>query len=377
KLSVKSKQTADYSIIFNQLEILVNLTDEKQIIQVGFDLLNSLYAPSHIVFTRLLNKHNERFEFNGIYNNQPQKSENCFEIKVYHSNKVLGIFEINGIQFPQYLSEYKKTGVLLSYLLGLAIANARKYEITIEQKKQLEAFSLELQKTNNSKDKFFSILAHDLSSPFHSLLGMSEFLNTEIEKGNIEKVKKFSDTIYQTITKTYNLLTNLLDWAQSQTGKIQFKPELFFLSEIVDEIILLLNAQAENKTITLNNLIHADLSVYADKNMLSTVIRNLVSNAIKYSNKNGIITISASGNEHIRQISVSDNGIGISLENIEKLFQIEKVISRPGTHEETGTGLGLILCKEFIEKHDGEIWVESDIGKGSIFHFTLPVKNSK
>jgi len=373
KISAISEQSANYSVIFNQLETLVNLTDEKEIIQVGFELLNILFAPSNLKFNRIINNTEEEFEFKGIFNNQLEKDDG-FEIEIKHSNKLLGIFKICGIQFPKFLNQYKKTGVLISQIFGLSIANARKYRTTIEQKEKIESYSTELQKINRSKDKFFSILAHDLKGPFNSLIGFSELLINEIQNKDFENIEEYTHIIHQTSNQTFNLLVNLLEWSRSQTGKIEFNPDSFNLANLIDEIISLLKYSAGKKKIKLTTNIPHDLKVFADKNMLKTVLRNLVSNSIKYTKENGSITVSSTDHKNATQISISDTGIGINKENLEKLFLIENTISMSGTNNEKGTGLGLILCKEFIEKHKGKIWVESEVEKGSVFHFTLPKK---
>ncbi|MFC2086258.1 sensor histidine kinase [Bacteroidota bacterium] len=375
KLSAVSRQSADYSVIFNQLESLVNLTDETKIIEVGFELLNLLFAPSKIKYTRILNKKEENFEFKGVFDNQQQNEDDIFKIEVHHSNELLGIFEICDIKFPQFKSQYEKMGVLISQIFGLSIANARKYRITLEQREQLEIYSGELQEINQTKDKFFSIIAHDLRGPFSSLIGFSELLMLQIQKGNFNNIEKYSSLIRQISNQTYNFLVNLLEWSRSQTGRLEFEPESFILSDLTNEIVGLLKYQADMKSNSIKQTISPDLEVFGDKNMLKTVMLNLVTNAIKYTKGGGVITLSASYKNGINQISVSDTGIGISMEDMGKLFQLEHTSSKLGTNNEKGTGLGLILCKEFIEKHKGKIWVESEVNKGSVFHFTLPSKN--
>ncbi len=263
--------------------------------------------------------------------------------------------------------------ILLSLgVIGLVVYSrlTNKYFYLIKNKNE------ELVQLNATKDKFFSIIAHDLKGPFNSLIGFSELLIDEVKNGNYSNVEKFSTFIYLTSNQTFNLVLNLLEWSRSQTGKIEFNPESILFSNLIDEINNLLISQADKKGIKLINKISCDLTVFGDKNMLETVIRNLVSNAIKYSRKGGIIIIESAELKDSIQISVSDNGVGISEENIEKLFLIEHNLSTLGTDNENGTGLGLILCKEFVDKHNGKIWVESEVGKGSEFKFILPVKST-
>lgn len=377
KMSTLTRQSADYATIFHQLEILVNLTDEKSIVDVSFQLLSILYAPTEISFKQFINDQEEVINFErSIQYEKPNIIEN-FSIDVMYANTLLGVFEIKGIMFPQFIDEYKKTGSILKNLFGLAIANARKYEITIEQKKQLEIYSAELLATNNAKDKFFSILAHDLRGPLGSALGWSDMLNQEIDSLPVEQVKKISGTIYNSISSTFNLLTNLLDWARTQTGKIDFIIEPVNMRDVLEEVYYLLSGQAQLKSINITHQIPKELMVYADRNMLTTIIRNLVSNAIKYTHADGKISISCILNNHWCTIGVSDNGVGMTQSQIDQLFSVENTISSPGTNKEKGTGLGLVLCKEFVEKHEGNIWVESQVGIGSTFYFKVPVSSIK
>lgn len=225
-----------------------------------------------------------------------------------------------------------------------------------------------------TKDKFFSIIAHDLKSPFNSLIGFSEML---IEKSNSLSETELTNMyrhIYNTSTTTFNLLENLLEWSRSQSGLIVLTLENHKINDIVNECISILASTAKKKGINILVEVEDKDMVYADKDTINTVIRNLISNAIKYTQKDGTITITSVNLKDRVQISISDTGIGISLENMEKIFMIEHTISTLGTDNEKGTGLGLMLCKDFIEKHNGKIWVESEVEKGSVFHFTLPKK---
>ena len=253
----------------------------------------------------------------------------------------------------------------------------------IELKKSRDALKRtekELRVSNSSKDKFFSIIAHDLKNPFNSMLGFSSMLYEDYDDYDQIKQKEFISHIYFSIQNTYKLLEDLLLWARSQKGTIDFKPTKGKLNLFIEETYNLLNQLAQDREISLKNQIPEDLFVEADNNMLNTIVRNLVSNAIKFTAKKGTIIISAKSttgqnNNNFIEISVKDNGIGIKDESIENLFNIATNISTKGTENETGTGLGLILCKEFVEKHGGEIWAESEVGKGSTFLFTFPAIN--
>ena len=187
-----------------------------------------------------------------------------------------------------------------------------------------------------------------------------------------KRIKNFHQLIHNASKRGYNLLENLLEWSRSQTGRIKRIPSKFFVKNIINENINLLNSNAKKKNITLKSDVNDELTAFADINMLTTVIRNLVSNALKFTNSGGSVCIKATDIQEVVQIAVTDTGIGISDENIEKLFRIDVTHSTSGTENEAGTGLGLILCKEFVEKNHGQIWVESEKGSGSSFIFTLP-----
>ncbi|MEN8119940.1 MAG: PAS domain-containing sensor histidine kinase [Bacteroidota bacterium] len=250
-----------------------------------------------------------------------------------------------------------------------------------DRKKAEEALKeseIKLRESNKTKDKFFSIIGHDLRSPFNTMLGFSSLLVDNFDKYDVQKQKKFLSILNKDIQNTYNLLENLLLWSRSELGIIDFVPEKENLYLLLAETLNLLNRSALDKSITLINKVSEGVYVKADKNMLLTILRNLISNAIKFTAKKGQIAIKArlvadENKQNIVEISVKDSGIGITKEKQGKLFKISEDILTKGTEDEAGIGLGLVLCKEFVEKQGGKIWVESDEGKGSEFVFNLPV----
>lgn len=242
------------------------------------------------------------------------------------------------------------------------------------QKEALKA----LKKSNETKDKFFSIIAHDLKSPFNAMLGFSNMLNDNFDDFDQKEHKEFFGIIHKNLNNIYRLLDNLLLWSLSQIGKFDFNPEKINLYLLIHESNELLKQSAEIKSIKIINQISKNIYVDADKDMLSTIIRNLLSNAIKFTPKEGEITITATlsttkKNKSFTTISIKDCGVGIDKKKQSKLFDFSENISTKGTENETGTGLGLILCKEFVEKHSGKIWIESEVGKGSVISFTISV----
>jgi PAS domain S-box-containing protein len=255
-------------------------------------------------------------------------------------------------------------GILGTYV---EITERKKVELAL---KESEA---KLHQLNADKDRFISILSHDLKSPFNNLLGLSELLTKNLHKYDIDKIENFVINIHQSVQSTVNLLDDILTWARAQQGSIPFKPQNLSLRDVCNDVLMTLHPTASAKNIVIKCLAEDHLNVFADIDMLKTVLRNLVSNAIKFTNTGGAIRITAEQKDSNVTISVSDNGIGIPPENLAKLFDISEVLTTKGTAKETGTGLGLLLCKEFVEKHGGKIWVESEIGKGSDFRFTLPI----
>ena len=229
---------------------------------------------------------------------------------------------------------------------------------------------------NATKDKFFSIIAHDLRNPFNNILGHTELLVENYDELDDFKRKQLAQKLYTSSKNAYNLLENLLEWSRTQQDMIPFKPEHNNFLKICYEVTENIKPIAEAKNVRINIATPQTINLFADNNMIKTVLRNLISNAIKFSNRNGIINIFAEKGENNIAITVSDNGIGIDTQNASQLFDLKQKNSKNGTEGEKGTGLGLIICKEFIEKHNGKIWVESELGKGSDFIFTIPLNNN-
>lgn len=284
-----------------------------------------------------------------------------FETKIYHKDGHLVDVEINGKIIKQK-GEYVGQGTIVD------ITDRKKTEQEIKFKND------ELAKLNSEKDKLFSIIAHDLRSPFNGFLGLTEFMSEELSNLSPTDIHVYLQDMNKTAKNLYKLIENLLDWARMQQGKIPYLPEKFQLYQLAEYNSELLAEAAKRKKIRIANQIPETFEVFADKNMLQSVIRNLISNAIKFTPVGGDIRISAKKDQNGEYvISVSDSGIGMSSMQIDTLFQMDFKQNRKGTEGEPSTGLGLMLCKEFIEKHSGKIWVESEVGKGSTFYFTLPL----
>lgn len=239
----------------------------------------------------------------------------------------------------------------------------------ITERKRMEH---ELISLNADKDMFMQILAHDLRGPFSGLMSYSDMLLKNFRKLNEDKIEKQLTHINRTSKATHGLLEDLLIWSKSQAGKLPFEPLELDLAAIAADVISEKIGNAELKQITIESIIPDNTHIYADKNMLKTILRNLISNAIKFTNRNGKVSIKAAEDSDGTVITVSDTGIGISAEDISKLWNAAKPHTTEGTENESGTGLGLLLCKEFTEKHGGTIEVKSEFGKGTDFIISFP-----
>ena len=269
-------------------------------------------------------------------------------------------------------------GVTISVLLYLLTLFFSKVAIRAQQ---IRINNKELKKLNATKDKFFSIIAPDLKNPFGAVLGFSEILFLHADNLSRQEIKRLSGIIRQSSELAVELLSNLMVWSQSQTGRMEFVPEKLNIVAMVNEVVNLFVDVARQKNIEIVQQLPTQANVFADREMVSTVLRNLIANAIKFTYPGGVVNVSArtGGNEWV--VSVSDNGVGIPEENIKNLFRIDKNYTTAGTKKEKGTGLGLILCREFVERHGGKIWVESKTAPspdaGSIFSFTLPAASDQ
>lgn len=242
-----------------------------------------------------------------------------------------------------------------------------------KQRDKLDKQKRELEELNATKDKFFTIIAHDLKNPFNTVIGLAELLVERFETYDSQKIKEFVTQIHKFSNNAYNLLEDLLQWAKAQTGRMEIKPEKIDIFELAVENKALFEEKAAKKGVEINLEVAMQTFALIDRNMITTVLRNLVSNAVKFTNAGDQININAiKVNDHI-EINVTDTGIGIPKENQNKIFRIDSNLSTQGTSDEAGTGLGLIISREFVEKNGGTIHVESTEGNGSKFIFTVPM----
>lgn len=292
-------------------------------------------------------------------------------IKNDNGRPILVLFILRDIS-ERILAEIEREKILqdIAYSRDQIEQEAGKY---VELNNQLAESEYKLQQLNSSKDKLFSIIGHDLKNPIFIMLGTSQIIEEDYNELTDTEKKELIKIIYDTAANTQKLLEDLLCWSRAQSDLIQVNHESLSLKNIIKENLKLVNTQAENKKITLKVNANSTLLVYADKNLLSTVIRNLLTNAVKFTPEGGAVSVNAVGDGTFVQMSVEDTGIGLSNDDMKKLFRIDVNNKEIGHSREKGTGLGLILCKEFCEKQGGKIWVESEVNKGSKFYITIPI----
>ncbi|MBF0278493.1 MAG: PAS domain-containing protein [SAR324 cluster bacterium] len=258
---------------------------------------------------------------------------------------------------------------LVTHFVGVQsdVTQQKQYE------QQLQNSQAELREMNANKDKLFSIISHDLKSPFHSIMGFAEIFSNDLQDYSYEDLQEFGNHVYSAAKNLYGLLENLLQWSQIQTGKMEYNPVILDASEIVSSVVGLLQGNALQKNIDLVSDLQGDGSIKVDLVMLQLIFQNLISNSLKFTKPGGRVKVSSLNKKNFVELLVSDNGIGISSEQLSSLFTVGEQVSTLGTAQEKGTGLGLILCKELIEKNGGQIEVESEPGKGTQFRICFPL----
>ena len=368
---------------------LAHQSKQTKLIKDAYFLLYQVYEASkntdkaleyHIKYSNLkdsINKENNQKKLHELYI-QYQKAKD--------EQDILRLRETNTLQMTLFIGFAAFTLLLLILLFSRYRSNQKANAMLSEKNRQIEqkqsdleyTFAklqhkeLVLKETIATKDKFFSIIAHDLKNPLHAINLASELLKNKYQTINKKDLFDLVSNIYNAGTHLTSLLENLLQWARSQSGIMEFAPENINLKSLIDQNIFLNTAFANKKNIDLYSDLENDIFVFADENMIKAILRNLISNAIKFTPDNGIVKISAAVNNGMTLLSITDSGIGIKQEDIDKLFRIDVQHSTSGTAKEKGTGLGLILCKEFVEKHGGSIDVNSTIDKGSTFSVSLP-----
>lgn len=371
-----------WELIFDSMPDMVALID-----------LNNIIVKANLAMRQKINIGEKSLTGHSCYNLMHDKGctiSNCPHLSMIEDRKPHSI-EMFEPKFGLYLN-ISTTPIFDSdnNLLG-SLHVARDITVQKESEARLREYNAELKELSQSKDKFFSIVAHDLRSPFQGMLGFTDLILDELDILSKEEIKNYLQKVRDSSYSTFTLLENLLNWSRLQTGRLQYNPMIFNLSEDVSAVVSLLNSNAQSKNIRLSNNVNSGFNVFADRQMVYSILLNLTNNAIKFTFSGGLVTIDAKilclcdgnndGNctcDHkVLEISVSDTGTGMSPDAVEKIFKIEDHFSHAGTANEQGAGLGLILVKEMTEKHGGTLRVISEEGKGSVFSFTIPLAEAQ
>ena len=370
-----AKKVTEVSIVQESYQILAKIYSKKGQYNKAFEYQALQLAYNDSLYTQ--QKTSSILEMQTRFETEAKEKE----IQLLKKDNEISVLEVDRHKILQkYLGLSSVLFLLLALVILISQRRKRKTNILLSQKnKELEQTNLKLTESemnlmelNATKDKFFSIIAHDLKNPFNALLGFSELLERNYDTYTKAEIKEYINVIYESSQGLFKLLDNLLQWSRTQTGSITYNPEQFQLLSVIKQEVSYLQLNADKKKITIKSLLNESITAYADKNIISSVIRNLINNAIKFTNTNGRVEIWAQETASEVEISITDSGVGIDNDDLDKIFQLNSSISNKGTANEEGTGLGLLLCKEFIQMNNGRIWVKSIKGKGSTFSFTLP-----
>jgi signal transduction histidine kinase len=372
------KELKSVSVLFSNLETLGLFLQSHPIDSKQFDSLTinlksyfKVTSAENISYTKAgykITLLNDNSLFNSILDNlsKLEKRENA---RLNH------IIEIMNVTKQE---SYTASVFMVIFIISILTAFYLKirYDIRVREKTEKELWekSVELDLTNKNKEKLFSIIAHDLRSPFHPILTVAEILQLAVEPIDKKEINELGQKLKSIGDGVLNLLDNLLAWSRIQTGTITINSELFPLREKTELALANLKMLSDRKGISIYNQVGENLWIISDCNILTSLIQNLVSNAIKFTPPGGTINIKGQIDQDQITISVSDTGIGISKGNLDRIFDSSSLFTTSGTNQERGSGLGLLLCKDYVGLHQGKIWVESEVGKGSTFYFTIPVK---
>lgn len=379
EIKLKENQLAaseeKYASIFTQSPIAIEFYNSEGLLLEVNDACLEMFGvidPKEIKGFNLFEDPNVNAETKEVLKSgKSVKLELDFDFELVKKHGLYHTIKSGIIYLEEFISPLIKDGKNTGYIVQLKDIGIRKLS-----EEKLKKYTEELKILNATKDKFFSIIAHDLKNPFVGLLGLTELLLDNFENFSKDESLKSLDMLRKSASNGFELLKNLLDWSMANSGAMNYLPEKVNLKELVDKNIKLLEHWLTDKSITAVSEITEACIVTADINMINVILRNLLANAVKYTAPGGKITITAKYTEDFIEVSVIDTGIGISKENIDKLFRIDAHFTMAGTEKEQGTGLGLILCKEFVEKHGGKLWAKSKPDKGSEFIFSLPVNKT-
>ena len=309
--------------------------------------------------------------------NPPSRNTFANPYKQLHSELCHLTWQITQIADGDYDQKVSFIGDFSDSMNKMIAALRERQELAdkiIESEKQLREYAEELKHTNATKDKLFSIISHDLRNPFNALIGLSELMINDLKVGDSSMALEYANMMNESALQGFQLVVNLLDWSRQQTGNIVYTPKLFDVKNTINRTVSIVAVSAASKNITIEFISDGEWTLNSDEAIFSTVVRNLLSNAVKYTPDGGRVGIEVANEAGFYNISVKDSGVGIHADKLKLFFSGATVDSTPGTNSEKGTGLGLMLCSDFVRMLGGEIWVESIEGKGSTFTFSVPEK---
>lgn len=306
--------------------------------------------------------------FQNFVSNKRQSSFNSFIQRAFE-NKNIELKESVILGDGNRSIYSQMTALVQDQVCHLAISDLTKYK-NIELK--YEEAIRQLQNQSTEKDMLISVIAHDLRNPFNSIIGFGELMALELSKNNYPKVERYASIIHESSVKAMDLLANLVKWSQSQSGAMSFNPQNILLASVVDETCDLFDLIVTQKEISIKKSIPLGLEIFADSNMLATILTNLISNAVKFVKTGGEIIVTVVATDESLTLSVKDDGVGMAKEDLDKLFKLDTPFSSLGSTHEKGTGLGLALCKDLVSRHGGKIWAEARKNQGSAFNVAFP-----
>ncbi|MGB0978584.1 MAG: sensor histidine kinase, partial [Croceimicrobium sp.] len=393
KIKNQQLQIANLSMLYDLIPQLAESESESLIIEKTRDLLQMFFAPKEVVCYRtqdgvgqLVGGKSDDFDFESFLNRIKEQRNHEVDVVgdgfIYHvsyQEHSLVYFAVQELAFPGNIRDYLEVLSLLSNYLSLFIARAREHDRgldlqneILERDKSIIKKNEELAEAVNTKDKFFSILAHDLRSPFNAMLGFSELLQEDYANLTDNERLEYIGIVSESLKGSFALLNDLLEWSRAQRGALTFKPKVSLLQNIFNASKEELDKVAIQKGVNLTFNTADDLEIYGDFNMMRTILRNIISNAIKFCSSGQNIHVKGYSKEGNQVISIKDEGVGMSSQQLDSLFNVAQTKSTIGTSGEKGSGLGLILCKEFMDVHKGEIQVSSQEGQGSEFLLFFP-----
>lgn len=376
QLARDMRRSADIMVAFREINEIVTDNEEARILRRLFHLIKMLCAPEDVRYYSADNEPTGATAGTDDSHIVKEEEQRSFSFTLRH-DKVYGVVSVVNVMFPEFIGHYRDLALMISSVTGMAISNARKYDLLKKSEKTLAEHAEKLSSLNVNKDKFFSIISHDLRNPIATLLSLANILNESFSTLSNEEQSDIISRFTTLARQGHELIEDLLAWASLQQDGMKMNIRPFNIAAVITQVISLLQGNAGLKHIELKAGCTYTGEVLGDQTAIMTVIRNLVTNAVKFTRPEGKIEITTETSGSDVRVTVNDNGVGMSAEVLSRLFRIESGFSTRGTKDEKGTGLGLILCRELVERNNGTIGVESVQGQGSTFWFVIPAARER